>query len=889
MIPEDHSEQKWLLGILRDKLTTSTKPAPLLVKSSIGGKEKKLRIGEQTHLKFFHFHDGEGFRLTLGLYNTIKTFMRGIPFNEENCIDLKKTAPAKYMLSPAFIPRGYQEEFLSFLDKDTISSFKLGGLPTGTGKAQPVEMMIPSPLGEDVRFGSLKVGDLVFGANGSPTRVTGTFPQGMVDTYRINFMDNTGTYACGEHLWAVKAEGELLDPDVIMDTLAVKKAMEKKTMSISKPYGPCMYIERSVKPKLNPYFLAYVMTKFDIQLGVLTSRDVSSLHLDKFIDSAPSGLDIQVTYRNGEAIEVTIDPSLFAILKSEGVDINAPHLRIPKRYKYSHPHNRKLLMMGLEDGVDYGKKKIKCRYMRRDWVKLVGSLTGNSMSKDKGLSEGASHTSFRREIKSIEKVDPQESMCISVEAKDSLYQCNDNIVTHNTVSAFFRMAELGCVTMIVLRPFLMQQWKREAKLILGLRDKDIMLVSGGKKFREVLDQAIKGRPKHKLYIVSNKTYYFYLKSFYTTTRTLKCDEILRYERRATHEQAAKLRALKFKDRDVYDQIVMKMERSKLLEQEKEYSKEYSHMPPEKFLPALGVGFTIVDEAHLDAHFNNTFYSTLGDVDHHLSLTATYFASEPVIDFVFSNTFSGDCIYDFLKMRKYIEYYQIRYRHTQGINPFSYTNAGMYSHNKYCVQKLVKPNPDKPKTFLVNTSYVKMIEDIINNMHFYDGYDEGDKVIIFVASLNLAVGLSTTLKRRYPDKTVIKYTGEEKDVNILITADITVLTIGKGAVGLDIRKLTTVMNCTSIAALALNVQILGRARYSGITKEEASKIPPEILKHWNKLEDDDDHEYEKPVRFIQLFCDSLPPQTKHRVKRHPYLEERTKFMRMDGNRSYSVTP
>lgn len=66
--------------------------------------------------------------------------------------------------------------------------------------AQPLDCLVQTPSGPR-RFGDLKVGDLVLSVNGQPTRVTGVFPKGVQDVYRITFSDGAVTRASGDHLW----------------------------------------------------------------------------------------------------------------------------------------------------------------------------------------------------------------------------------------------------------------------------------------------------------------------------------------------------------------------------------------------------------------------------------------------------------------------------------------------------------------------------------------------------------------------------------------------------------------------------------------------------------------------------------------------------------------
>lgn len=73
----------------------------------------------------------------------------------------------------------------------------------GLGKAQPLDARILTPDGWR-RMGDINVGDLVTGSDGKPTRVTGVYPQGEREVFRVTFSDGATTECCDEHLWAVE-------------------------------------------------------------------------------------------------------------------------------------------------------------------------------------------------------------------------------------------------------------------------------------------------------------------------------------------------------------------------------------------------------------------------------------------------------------------------------------------------------------------------------------------------------------------------------------------------------------------------------------------------------------------------------------------------------------
>ena len=71
--------------------------------------------------------------------------------------------------------------------------------PAGCGKAQPLTSLVLTPSGF-VSMGDIKVGQEVFTANGNVAKVSGVFPQGDRDIYRIYLSDNTHIDVADNHL-----------------------------------------------------------------------------------------------------------------------------------------------------------------------------------------------------------------------------------------------------------------------------------------------------------------------------------------------------------------------------------------------------------------------------------------------------------------------------------------------------------------------------------------------------------------------------------------------------------------------------------------------------------------------------------------------------------------
>lgn len=72
----------------------------------------------------------------------------------------------------------------------------------GSGKAQPLDAKILTPTGWKL-MGEIQVGDDVISVDGKSTKVTGVFPQGEKEIYRVTMNDGSYTECCEDHLWNV--------------------------------------------------------------------------------------------------------------------------------------------------------------------------------------------------------------------------------------------------------------------------------------------------------------------------------------------------------------------------------------------------------------------------------------------------------------------------------------------------------------------------------------------------------------------------------------------------------------------------------------------------------------------------------------------------------------
>jgi len=95
---------------------------------------------------------------------------------------------------------GQKEVFRAISDPDHNYIGITG--PAGSGKAQPLDSKVLTPDGWK-KMGDLQLYDKVVAHDGTYCDVTGVFPRGKKEVYKITFEDGRIAESCKEHLWEV--------------------------------------------------------------------------------------------------------------------------------------------------------------------------------------------------------------------------------------------------------------------------------------------------------------------------------------------------------------------------------------------------------------------------------------------------------------------------------------------------------------------------------------------------------------------------------------------------------------------------------------------------------------------------------------------------------------
>ena len=148
--------------------------------------------------------DSEGYcRMPIGFLNKFKRYLLDnyCQFEEINIKDEFEPSTIRVSHKRGIEPRENQVKIIEFLS-DLKIKYKPLAAQTASGKMERNSNLIRTPEGW-VPIGSIAVGNQVFSRDGSINTVTGVFPQGKQQLYRVIFRDDRYLDVGKDHLWTV--------------------------------------------------------------------------------------------------------------------------------------------------------------------------------------------------------------------------------------------------------------------------------------------------------------------------------------------------------------------------------------------------------------------------------------------------------------------------------------------------------------------------------------------------------------------------------------------------------------------------------------------------------------------------------------------------------------
>jgi len=369
---------------------------------------------------------------------------------------------------------------------------------------------------------------------------------------------------------------------------------------------------------------------------------------------------------------------------------------------------------------------------------------------------------------------------------DHPYSLVDLIMGYGkTVLSMYAVTKINEKTMILVLPKFIDKWVSDVTELADVSPEQILVIQGGDSLRSTIVEHIDEQPDYKFIIMSMRTMYNYIKEY----ETVLSDDEFSYP-----------------------------------------------VTPQDLLQALGVGTLLNDETHME--FHSVFRSALYlNANKFIGLSATLENLDKNMNRMYNIMFPGDA-----RISGIVEYVPYIYATTvvyevNSMKRINYRRPQGYSHN-LLEQSILRNN-------LFLRGYTDMILKYVDS-GYIKNRTNGDKALIFVASIKLASVLVNILKRKYDYLTINRYVEDDPYEN-LMDADICVSTVLSSGTALDIPNLTDVFQTISIKSLQSVKQAYGRLRNLGEKKvryhsftcmnipnhKETSKSNKEILSPLSK--------------------------------------------------------
>lgn len=343
-------------------------------------------------------------------------------------------------------------------------------LQTGAGKDLRLSAKIKIPGGWKL-MKDVHVGDTITAWDGSPTTVTGIYPQGLKPVYRVSFEDGRYVDTGLEHLWEifyrkgdVKNRYEIVTTKEIMDLISQKRSVYIRRIKSE--------THEDISCDIHPYVAGVYLGN-----NQLIQRVKKHSHVADMIYSSSYTRSVPAEYLNASTVQRL---ELLCGLFSAGKHVSTtPTHVIYKTVSSQLAKDIQYLVRSLggiahllrkHPGYGFGKTR---NHNRVEYSVAIPSL---EFSRLFTLMEFPK-TIDKLKVKSVRYIEEDYTQCIKITHPDRLFVTDDFIVTHNTASVIMASHFIRRRMMISMTS-LADQWLESFLNFTNLKEDDIYMIQG---------------------------------------------------------------------------------------------------------------------------------------------------------------------------------------------------------------------------------------------------------------------------------------------------------------------------------------------------------------------------------------------------------------------------
>lgn len=703
-----------------------------------------------------------------------------------------------------WVDRAEQVRVIEWLSNPELGSIRGTQLFTGGGKLGILDSLIKIPNGWK-RMGDIELHDEVITRDGSTCLVTGVFPQGEKDIYRVTFRDNRYTDVGLEHLWLVYNYRWSGPKWKVINTQELIE-FHNKARNNKSPYYiyvPLCESEKNddIDLPIHPYLLGTLLGDGSVVNKII---NITTDHwiVNKLQSLLPEGCYFelrtsriynvdycgQYILRNSEV--------LWSKLKELELDNKRSWEKfIPDIYLRASHNQRMELIRGLMDtdgcinkpglcrnGIDYGK---------------CGTVEFTSASKQ--LTEDLQY--LIRSIGGMASMDIKEAPTYTYKGEKltgrPAYRIKPRVKCPKDLFHLPRKKDIAADktqysdTLKLSVKSIEYVGKKEAQCI-SVSDPSGLYITDDFIVTHNTACAIRSsmRINKPTLIICSGLQEQWLESFLKITK-LKEDDIFTIQ---GHPSIVKL----FKNEKRYKVYIASIEtlRSWIYNEEGTYEDVPTYT---QFLEKCEIGIKVVDEFHLN--FNAiAAIDFRSNVEHNIYLSATPERSDKNANKIFNIVFPKTVINTGSLYNKYVN--ATMYAYHLDLPPRARVSSRFgYSHSKY--ESIITSFDD------MSLEYFRSIIKPIIDSHYFNKFTSG-KLLILTQTIRMAEVLAGYIKYYYPQKDTRTYLSSDPESN-LKEADIIVSTPKSAGVGTDIKELVCMINTVSVSSEPLVKQMFGRLR------------------------------------------------------------------------------